>query len=141
MRSVKGLIATAAAAVIFLAGCGGGGVGPAAEEEEHEKDLLDSQRFGGAPVRVFIAAKRAFEEMGIQQTSTRPHEALSGTITTDTPGAAPILVNLTFEGKGKSTVVRAVIYNVRAGPTAKRRLKEKLFNTMGRRIKKFATLD
>ena len=141
MRSLfRSAVIAAAAAGILFCGCGKGGKAPPLEERQ-EEDLLGSRSFPGEPVRIFIAAKRAFEALGIEQTSARPDEALSGSIPPKNPGDASILVNLTFEGRGRSTIVRAVIYNVRAGAGAKARLKEKLFDTMDKRLKKFAPVE
>jgi len=138
MRSVlSSVIIVATAAALF---CGCGGKAPPVVEKL-EKDLLGSRTFPGQPVRIFIAAKRAFEAMGIEQTSSRPDEALSGSIPPKVPGDPAILVNLTFEGRGRSTRVMAVLYNVKAGTRAKSRLKEKLFDTMNKRLRKFAPIE
>ena len=125
-------------AAMALAGCGGKRI---VTDDGPQEDLLSGRRFTGQPVRVFIAAKRAFEDLGIEQSSARPDEALSGVIRSTKPGEANVLVNLTFEGRGKSTVASIIIYNVKAGPAAKKKLEEDLFRAIDKRLKKFAGIE
>ncbi len=124
-------------AAIALAGCGGA----TTTKSEPQEDLQGGRRFAGQPVRVFIAAKRAFEDLGIEQSSSRPDEALSGVIRSTKPGEANVLVNLTFEGRGKSTNASITIYNVKAGPAAKKKLEEDLFKAIATRLKKFSAIE
>ena len=141
MDCLRGFTVAAILAGLFCGGCGGGGILAPDSGEEEEKDRLGVKVFPGSATRVFISAKRAFEEMEIQQTSLIQDEKLSGVIHSDKPGDPSILVSLTFTHRGKGTLVESVIYNVRAGPMAKQRLQEKLFNTMEKRIRRIATLE
>ena len=139
MRSLLRSFVLTGLAALIVGGCGGSA--SMGSGDDPEEDRLGSRRYGGSTTRVFIAAQRAFEELGIEIKTDRRYTALSGSIPPSSPGENPILVNLTLTDKGKSTLVECTIYNVRAGKNSKARIQEKVFNKIAERLRKFAITE
>jgi hypothetical protein len=135
---MREVLAVGVLSVLAFAAIGCGGPETVAPSKHEEQDKLGTMRFSGAVTTVFVASKQAFDELGVEHTSSRTNEALSGSLPTRALTDRPVLVNLTFTDRGGSTIVDCVTYNVKAGPAEKKRIQDLVFSTIASRLKKLS---
>jgi len=135
---MRGVLAVSALSVLAFAMTGCGGPATVAPSKQEEQDKLGTMRISSPVTTVFIASKQAFDELGVEHTSSRTNEALSGSMATKALTDRPVLVNLTFTERGGSTVVDCVLYNVKAGPSEKKRIQDLVFSTINARLRKLS---